>query len=242
MDADDLRIVDAVARVGSMNRAAAELNMVQSNVTARIRLLEEELGVQLFVRHSRGVEPSEAGRRLLSYGEQIRILFQRAILAVKEDGTPKGKLRIGTLETTAGLRLPALIAQYAQEYPRVELAIVTGTTTSLINQVAERELEGAFVAGAVHHHELSEETLFFEDLVLVSPLSVRNFDDLAKVENLRAIVFRQGCSYRQRLASILDGLGIRYVLMEFASLDAIVNCITAGVGVTLLPRTLVDRL
>jgi DNA-binding transcriptional LysR family regulator len=122
------------------------------------------------------------------------------------------------------------------------LAIVTGTTTSLINQVAERELEGAFVAGPVHHHELSEETLFFEDLVLVSPLSVRNFDDLAKVENLRAIVFRQGCSYRQRLAAILDGLGIRYVLMEFASLDAIVTCITAGVGVTLLPRTLVDRL
>jgi hypothetical protein len=59
MDADDLRIVDAVARIGSMNRAAAELNMVQSNVTARIRLLEEELGVQLFVRHSRGVEPSD---------------------------------------------------------------------------------------------------------------------------------------------------------------------------------------
>ena len=71
MDADDLRIVEAVARIGSMNRAAAELNMVQSNVTARIRLLEEELGVQLFVRHSRGVEPSEAGLRLLSYAEQI---------------------------------------------------------------------------------------------------------------------------------------------------------------------------
>jgi len=70
MDADDLRIVEAVARIGSMNRAAAELNMVQSNVTSRIRLLEEELGVQLFVRHSRGVEPSEAGLRLLSYGDR----------------------------------------------------------------------------------------------------------------------------------------------------------------------------
>jgi LysR family transcriptional regulator, cell division regulator len=242
MDADDLRIVDAVARVGSMNRAAAELNMVQSNVTARIRLLEEELGVQLFVRHSRGVEPSEAGRRLLSYGEQIRTLFQQAILAVKEDGTPKGKLRIGMLETTAGLRLPTLVAQYAQEYPKVELAIVTGTTTSLIHQVAERELDGAFVAGPVHHQELSEEPLFHEELVLVSPLSIRDFDDLAKVENLKVIVFRQGCSYRQRLGSILDGLGIRHVVMEFASLDAIITCVSAGVGITLLPKALVDKL
>jgi LysR family transcriptional regulator, cell division regulator len=242
MDADDLRIVDAVARIGSMNRAAAELNMVQSNVTSRIRLLEEELGVQLFVRHSRGVEPSEAGLRLLSYVEQIRALFQQAITAVKEDGTPKGKLRIGMLETAAGLRLPTLVAQYAQEYPRVELAIMTGTTTSLIDQVTENELDGAFVAGPVHHQELSEEPLFLEDLVLVTPLSVRNFDDLAKVENLKAIVFRQGCSYRQRLGSILDGLRIRYVVMEFASLDAIITCITAGVGITLLPKALVDKL
>ncbi|MBB5062866.1 DNA-binding transcriptional LysR family regulator [Granulicella mallensis] len=234
--------MEAVARIGSMNRAAAELNMVQSNVTARVRLLEEELGVQLFVRHSRGVEPSEAGLRLLSYGEQIHSLFQQAITAVKEDGTPKGKLSIGMMETTAGLRLPALVAQYAQEYPRVELAIMTGTTSSLIQQVAENELDGAFVAGPIHHQELSEEPLFFEDLVLVSSLSIRKFDDLAKVENLKAIVFRQGCSYRQRLSSILDGLDIRHTVMEFSSLDAIITCITAGVGITLLPKTLVERL
>ena len=242
MDADDLRIVEAVARAGSMNRAAAQLNMVQSNVTARIRLLEEELGVQLFVRHSRGVEPSEAGLRLLSYGEQIHALFQQAITAVKEDGTPKGKLRIGATETIAGLRRPTLIVQYAQEYPRVELAIATGTTSSLINQVVEQKLDGAFVIGPIHHEELSEEPLFLEELVLVSPLSVRNFDDLAKVENLRAIVFQEGCSYRQRLGSILDGLGIRYVVMEFASLDAIITCISAGIGITLLPKSLVDML
>ena len=242
MDADDLRIVDAVARAGSMNRAAAVLNMVQSNVTARIRLLEEELGVQLFVRHSRGVEPSEAGLRLLSYGEQIRALFQQAVTAVKEDGTPKGKLRIGMLETTAGLRLPTLVAQYAQEYPKVELAIIMGTTTSLINQVAERELDGAFVAGPVHHQELSEETLFLEELVLVSPLSVRNFVDLAEIENLKAIVLQQGCSYRPKLNSILDELGLHYTVMEFGSLDAIITCISAGVGITLLPKSLANKL
>jgi LysR family transcriptional regulator, cell division regulator len=242
MDADDLRIVEAVARIGSMNRAAAELNMVQSNVTARVRLLEEELGVQLFVRHSRGVVPSEAGLRLLSYGEQILALFQQAITAVQEDGTPKGSLRIGMLETTAGLRLPTLVAQYAREYPKVELAIMTGTTASLIDQVAERELDGAFVVGPIRHPEPNEEPIFVEDLVIVSSLSVRHFNDLAKVENLKAIVFRQGCSYRQRLSSILDGLDIRYVMMEFASLDAIITSIAAGVGITLLPKALVDRL
>ena len=242
MDADDLRVVDAVARAGSMNRAAAELNMVQSNVTARIRLLEEELGVQLFVRHSRGVVPSEAGLRLLSYGEQILALFQQAITAVKEDGTPKGNLRIGMLETTAGLRLPTLIAQYAREYPKVDLTIMTGTTAWLMDEVVERQLDGAFVAGPIRHSELNEEPIFVEDLVIVSSLFARNFNDLAKVENLKAIVLRQGCSYRPRLSSILDGLAIRHMVMEFASLDAIITSITAGVGITLLPKALVDRL
>ena len=233
MDADDLRIVDAVARVGSMNRAA-ELNMVQSNVTARIRLLEEELGVQLFVRHSRGVRTERSWSAPPFLRGADTALFEQAITAVKEDGTPKGKLRIGMLETTAGLRLPTLVAQYAQEYPRVELGIVTGTTTSLIHQVVERELDGAFVAGPVHHQELNEEPLFLEELVLVSSLSVRNFDDLAKVENLKAIVFRQVVLTVKGSRTILDGLGIRYVVMEFASLDAIIHLRRSqGVGITL---------
>ncbi len=55
MDASDLRVFEAVARLGGMNRAATELNTVQSNVTARIQALEAEIGITLFERHSRGV-------------------------------------------------------------------------------------------------------------------------------------------------------------------------------------------
>jgi len=65
MDASDLRVFEAVARLGGMNRAAAELNTVQSNVTARIQALEAEIGCTLFERHSRGVSLTQAGRRLL---------------------------------------------------------------------------------------------------------------------------------------------------------------------------------
>jgi DNA-binding transcriptional LysR family regulator len=115
MDADDLRILEAVAKNGSMNRAAAKLNMVQSTVTARIRIVEEELGVQLFTRHSRGVEPSQAGLLLLSYAKQIGSLMQEASAAVKEDGTPKGQLRIGATETSLGLRLPRVAARICTE-------------------------------------------------------------------------------------------------------------------------------
>src|SRR6267154_5819933 len=101
MDAGDLRVFAAVVRLGSMNRAAAELNTVQSNVTARIRLLEETLGTPLFHRHSRGVKPTVAGQRLLPYADRVATLLAEARRAVGDDGRPKGPLSLGSLETTA---------------------------------------------------------------------------------------------------------------------------------------------
>ncbi|HBT43186.1 MAG TPA: LysR family transcriptional regulator, partial [Rhodospirillaceae bacterium] len=69
MELSDLRIFEAVARTGAMNRAAAELHTVQSNVTARVRLLEDGLGAALFERHSRGVRLTPAGERLLPFAK-----------------------------------------------------------------------------------------------------------------------------------------------------------------------------
>jgi len=102
MDAADLRIFEAVARLGGMNRAAAELHTVQSNVTARIHVLEDELGAPLFERHSRGVTLTAAGQRLLPYAVRIRHLLEDARRVVEDDGTPRGSLTIGTLEAILG--------------------------------------------------------------------------------------------------------------------------------------------
>jgi DNA-binding transcriptional LysR family regulator len=90
MDAGDLRMFEAVARLGSMNRAAGELNTVQSNVTGRIRALELELGVELFKRHARGVSPTAAAQRLLPYALRIRLMLDNARKAARDDGVPAG--------------------------------------------------------------------------------------------------------------------------------------------------------
>src|SRR5689334_14215676 len=101
MDASDLKVFEAVARLGGMSRAAAELNTVQSNVTARIRALEEELGTALFERHSRGASLTRAGQRLLPYADRVARLLAEAQSAAKDEGTPRGLLTVGSLETTA---------------------------------------------------------------------------------------------------------------------------------------------
>jgi DNA-binding transcriptional LysR family regulator len=240
MDASDLRVFEAVARLGSMNRAAQELNTVQSNITARIRNLELELGVQLFQRRAHGIELTPAGRRMLPFPSKMSKLIAEAKAAARDDGTPNGELKIGTMETTAALRLPAVLARFARAFPMVRLVVTTGTTCGLVTDVIESRLDSAFVAGPIEHPELERTPVFREELVLVTPRSVRAIEDLAAIQNLQTIVFRIGCSYRQRLESCLSTRGIVVAHpLEFGSIDAILGCIAAGVGISLLPKGVV---
>ena len=239
MDAGDLKIFEAVARLGRMNRAAAELNTVQSNVTARIRVLEEELGTPLFERHSRGVTLTAAGQRLLPYAARIRQVLEDARRVVEDDGTPQGPLTIGTLETTAAMRLSPLLSTFVAKYPQVDLVLRTGTTCELVDAVLDHRLEGAFVCGPVNHPDLAAEVVFREDLVIVAAQPARALDELLHTAGLKIIVLRAGCSYRQRLEAVLASRGIVGVrVLEFGTLEAILGCVAAGLGITLLPRSI----
>lgn len=242
MDAADLRVFETVARLGGMNRAAAALNTVQSNVTARIRLLEDELGETLFHRHSRGVALTDAGQRLLPYAVQIQKALDDAKRAVQDDGTPKGPLTIGSLETTAALRLSPVLAIYAAAYPAVDLVLRTGTTEELVDGVIERNLEAAFVCGPVDHPELIHEVVFREDLAVLTAPSIESLDQVLQQSELKIVVLRSGCSYRQRLEDVLAKRGIVGLRrLEFGTLEAIIGCVSAGLGITLLPRSLVGQ-
>jgi LysR family transcriptional regulator, cell division regulator len=240
VDTAELKVFEAVARTGGMNRAAAELHTVQSNVTARIRALEDELGCPLFERHSRGVALTPAGQRLLPYARRVAWLLTDAARAARDDGLPRGPLTIGSLETTAALRLSPLIAAYTAACPEVDLALRPGTTAELIEAVLDRRLEGAFVCGPVAHQSLIEQVMFEEELAILAAPGVASIEAATQGGIVRIVVLRAGCSYRQRLEALLAGRGIAVPrLMEFGTLEAIFGCVAAGLGITLLPRALV---
>lgn len=242
MDVGDLRFFEAVARLGVMSRAAAELNTVQSNVTARIRALEESLGCRLFERHAGGVSLTAEGRRLLPYAQRIPRLLRDAARAVRDDGVPRGRLTIGSLETTAALRLASLLAGYARACPEVDLTLRTGTTCELIEAVQEGSIDGAFVCGPVADPELDSRPMFREELVLVAAAGVDSVDSLVASGDVRILVLRAGCSYRQRLEALLARLGVPAPrMLEFGTLEAIFACAGAGLGITMLPRALADK-
>jgi DNA-binding transcriptional LysR family regulator len=243
MDAADLKIFTAVAQSGGMNRAAEKLNTVQSNVTARVRTLEVEIGCPLFDRHSKGVSLTAAGRRLLPYADNILRMLDEARRAARDDGEPSGRLTIGSLETTAALRLAPVLSQFVAAFPSVDLVLRTGTTCELIDEVLARRIEGAFVCGPVEHAELDVQSVFEEELVLLAAPRAKSLRAALGDGNVRIVVLRAGCSYRQRLESFLADRGVQAPrLLEFGTIEAIFKCVAAGLGITLLPRSLVDRL
>ena len=241
MDAADLKVFEAVARLGAMNRAAAELNTVQSNVTTRVRLLEEELGTPLFHRHARGVTLTPAGQRLVPYATGVARLIADARRAVADDGQPKGLLTVGSLETTAAMRLSPILADYAAAHPDVDLVIRTGTTAELIDAVVEHRVEGAFVCGPVDHEALVSEAIFQEELAVATGPAVESLEALAGRADLKTVVLRAGCSYRQRLEEILTRRGVVGLRqLEFGTIESIVGCVAGGLGITLLPRGVLE--
>jgi LysR family transcriptional regulator, cell division regulator len=240
MDASDLKIFEAVVRLGSMSRASAELHTVQSNVTSRIRALEEELGVALFHRTNRGVSPTPAGQRLMPYAAGVASLLAEARRAAIDEGSPTGPLVIGSLETTAAMWLSPVLASYTAAWPDVDLTLRTGTTCELVDKVLDRELDGAFVCGPVYHEALDESVCFREELVVLSAPAIPDLDACLAAPNLKIIVLRTGCSYRLILEAALARRGIvGFRLLEFGTLESIFNCVSAGLGLTLLPKRLV---
>lgn len=240
MDAAALAVFEAVARTGGITRAAEQLHMVQSNVTTRVRLLEHELGVTLFHRHSRGVALTSAGQTLLPYATKIGRLLGEARRAVQDGARPVGPLVVGSLETTAALRLPPILAAYHRACPQVDLSLHTNTSAGLIADVLAYRLEGAFVAGPVDHPDLLEAPIVTETLVVVTAPSCPGLDHLAAQGELKLLVFRTGCSYRQRLEQLLAQRGVVALRrLEFGTLEGILGCVAAGIGITLLPEVVV---
>ncbi|MDP3078993.1 LysR family transcriptional regulator [Bradyrhizobium sp.] len=245
MELSDLVTFSTVARLGAVTRAADELNTVQSNITQRVKALEAEIGTPLFERHSRGMTLTGAGRRLLPYAQRLAALSREAVLAAREDGEPKGPLSIGSMETTAAVRLPSLLAEFHRRFPAVQLSLRTAPTADLVAAVLDGSLDGAFVAGPIAHAELTDVTAFQEELVLVT---ARRWASLAALRGgtpesgPTALVFRTGCSYRQRLEQLLTEFGWPSAArFELGTLDGMIGCVAAGMGVTLLPRAVVER-
>jgi DNA-binding transcriptional LysR family regulator len=219
-----------------VTRAAERLHRVQSNVTTRIQQLEEGLSVALFVREGKRLHLAPAGQILLGYADRLLALADEARGAV-QDAKPRGTFRLGAMESTAAVRLPALLSEYHRRHPGVVLELRTGNPQILGSAILAGELDAALVAEPIADTPFEKTLAFDEELVIVAP---QNHPPIGRKGALprTIIVFEHGCPHRKRLE---DWYAARHEMpertIELASYHAMLGCVVAGMGISLIPKS-----
>ena len=236
----DLQVFKSVVEEGGVIRAASKLHRVPSAVTTRIKQLEASIGVKLFHRDRQRLHLSPAGELLLDYADRLIRLSAEARDVVS--GTmPRGVLRLGALESTTASRLPPILADFHARYGDVRLELVSGTNDVLLKQLAERQLDAAFIAEPPPLPAFDYVPVFSERLTLISSPDHPPIRRPSHVDGASLIAFPEGCAYRRVLQRWLgrDSL-VTYRVLELSSYHAMVACVTAGAGIALMPESVLD--
>ncbi|QJI29087.1 LysR family transcriptional regulator [Pseudomonas sp. ADAK18] len=242
MDLVQLEIFKAVAEQGSISAAAQLIHRVPSNLTTRIKQLEQDLGVDLFIREKSRLRLSPAGWSFLGYARRILELVQEARMTVAGD-EPQGPFSLGSLESTAAVRIPALLAAYNQKHPKVELALATGPSGTMIDGVLAGHLTAAFVDGPVLHPALEGVPVFEEEMVIIAPLHHPPITRGQDVGGESLYTFRPNCSYRHHFEGwFTQDSAVPGKIFEMESYHGMLACVSAGAGLALMPRSMLESM
>jgi DNA-binding transcriptional LysR family regulator len=236
MDLADLRIFRSVVEEGGITRAAVKLHRVQSNVTTRVRQLEEDLGVALFIREGKRLHLSPTGKLLVDYADRILDLAQEARDAL-HDGAPRGPFHLGAMESTAAVRLPEPLSVFHRRYPQVHLDLHTDTIARLSAAVLAGELDAALVAEPVNDPVLDKTLVYDEELVLIAGAGHPPIRSPRDVVSQTVLAFEHGCAYRLRMQQWFARAGVLPDrIVEMSSWHALVGCAAARMGIAVVPR------
>jgi LysR family transcriptional regulator, cell division regulator len=239
----DVLVFLNVVRCGSITKAAQRLNMVQSNVTARIKKLEYALGVTLLRRHARGVKLTGGGEAVLPMAIRLDAVLNDLGYAFGRGKPAKeASLRVGAIETVAAVQLPGLVSGFLQKSPHVDVSVHVGSSATLVGQVKRGELDVAFISRSFALPGLREEQVFADRLLVLAPARMKNLADLLPVDRtrLKILVQRLGCSYTERLLGFLEKKKVRPErIMEMGTLEGVIGFVEAGVGIAAMPESFI---
>lgn len=242
MDLKALRIFKAVADEGGVARAAERLNYVQSNVSTRLKQLEEDLGVALFDRILGKLIITQRGIQLLRYTERILRLMDEARSAVTGKNIPSGKLKIGYVETAAEFLLPTVLSRFHQLYPLVDLQLETASTSVVVNRIQTCAVDVGLICGSFEFDQLQNFKILEEELILLTDLSIAKVSGPQDVREQTILSFGSGCAYHKMLESWFRNAEIRPErIVELGSFETILACVAKGIGIAILPKEWVMR-
>jgi DNA-binding transcriptional LysR family regulator len=247
MDIRHLVTFRVLAKTRSFTKTAMALDYVQSNVTAHIQALEKELGVRLVDRLGKHVALTEAGACLLPYAEQVVALVEEAQARVSGFQEPRGQVRIGAPESICSYRLAPLLQEMHHCFPLTRPIFAPGPVKTLMQRVREGTIDVAFVLDELlWESDLAIRQLRPEPILVLCgrdhPLAARQSIHAKDINGMTMLATEMGCAYRAAFEQALTNEGSHVGdLLEFSSVEAIKQCVIAGMGFTVLPQMAVQR-
>jgi DNA-binding transcriptional LysR family regulator len=249
MDTRQLAAYCAVVERKSFSHAAERLGVTQPAVSLQVRALEKRLGVQLLDRSGRRVEPTEAGVRLYRAAQRLLALEEQLLeeVAGKDEGALGGELRLGASTGPAAIVVPLLLCEFQRENPGVKVSLSVSDTQSVVDLVAERELELGIVGAARRHRAVSFEPFFEDEVILACPPGHPFAGRTVTLDELRLeqlIVMQEGAGVRQIVEDELRAAGTRLrdldVRLELGLQESVRSAVQAGYGITFISRSAVE--
>ena len=243
MELRQLEYFVAVAEESHFTRAAKRMHVAQSGLSASIRSLERELGAALFVRNTRRVELTTAGRAFLAEARRALTATEAARDAVSAvQGLLRGTLAIGSLQCLHAVHLPDVLAGFLAAHPGLEIRLRHGGSTELVEQVRDGELDVAFVCRPERADDLLITSLATEPLVLACGLKHSSAEtdkiDPAELKAERFVDFQPGWGTRDLADRVLVAAGVeRRVALEVTDIHSLLDLVACGLGVALVPQS-----
>ena len=249
MDTRQLAAFCAVVELHSFSQAAERLGVTQPAVSMQIRALEERFGHRLLDSSGRRVEPTEAGQRLYRGAQRLIMLEEQlqSEVASVEEGELRGRLEIGSSTGPGERVLPLLLCEFQRQSPAVSISLSVSDTQTVVERVADRELELGVVGAARKHRGVVFEPFFRDDVVLACKPDHRFADRTITLDELRSeplIVMQEGAGVRQLLEDELRPHGARLrdlnVKLELGMQESVRSAVLAGYGVAFIAHSALE--
>lgn len=249
MDTRQLAAFCAVVERRSFSQAAERLGVTQPAVSLQIRALEKRVGTRLLDRSGRRVEPTEAGWRLYRGAQRMLALEDQLVseLAATSEGAIAGDLVLGASTGPAAIVVPVLLGEFQRAHPDVRVFLTVSDTHTVIQRVADRELELGIVGASRRHRGVRFEPFFSDQVILACPPGHRFAGRTVTLDELREenlILMQEGAGVRQIVEDALRRLGVRLrdldVRLELGLQESVRRAVEAGFGVTFISRTAVE--
>ena len=246
MELHQLRYFVAVAELRHFTKAARDLRIAQPSVSRAVRVLEEELGTQLFHRMKGNVALTSAGEVLLPWARRVLADVDGAALEVRElADLRRGRLAVGATPSLATTLLPPALARFHAAFPGVELVLHEAGSRDLVGELEQGALDIALVILPLRNEVLETTPLLREELVVAvapdHPLASRKTIAIADLRGVPLVMFRDGYDLRATTLAAFRRAGFEPTLaLEGGEMDGVLRLAAAGLGVAVVPSLVID--